>query len=281
MGGGYFSLTSLRLELDGLIRVSGGYDNNTGPFYDAGGAGGGVHLQVNSLAGAGSIYANGANALSSSYSSGAGGRISIIAGDISEFIDVTDSTNRNRLQARGGTGVGSRYSAPGTVFIQDTEFSNGVLIVDSNGVNAEPNSTPIQPVGKHLINFVMEIEPGLWQLGVDYQFAYETNESEGRGLQGLQVDLDIDSDSVFYTVLSNDLNSLYIETADDLSAYQSKTLIGIHIFDQLYISGGANVDFDTDRIEVVNTLQSEVTSDSTIQFGEANDEWLQYLLDNE
>ena len=91
----------------------------------------------------------------------------------------------------------------------------------------------------------------------------------GFGLQGLQVTLDADDESSpLFTVISNDVNSLVVQSSADLNANVGKQLLGVHEFDELQVTGGASVSFGDDRVHVRNMDAFVVDDTATLRVGE-------------
>jgi hypothetical protein len=88
------------------------------------------------------------------------------------------------------------------------------------------------------------------------------------GLDGFMVDLDVaDVASPHYRISSNSDESLIIDTADDLSSAVGKELVGIHNFETLNVTGGAQLDFGDDQV-IINDLQnSTIDSSSSVTAG--------------
>ena len=103
-GGGAFSVQCRNAIVDGVIRCNGSSPVN--PFFGAGGSGGSILIEAETLAGSGFLQANGGaglRVLNLTSPGGGGGRIAIHA-QSSSFSGV--------LQAYGGDGDGSQVSIP-------------------------------------------------------------------------------------------------------------------------------------------------------------------------
>ena len=120
-GGGLIRLSAAILHLDGALRANGGSGEDRGwGNYAGGGAGGGLCLTVGSLAGSGTIQADGGN----NGPRGGGGRVAIFYDDAADF----DLTQVQALPGDAGWGPASC----GTVFLKPTTGA-GVLRIDSRG----------------------------------------------------------------------------------------------------------------------------------------------------
>ena len=151
-GGGLLELTAANLVLDGSISANG-----VNQFYS--GAGGGVHLSVATLSGAGLIEARGGNATSSSGSSwsGGGGRISVYADDTSAFTGTYTAAGGNRTPT-------SNVGGAGTVFVKDAGDQHGRLIVTNGGPQSRSSSTLLEHVGRHRIEAVTNLGADRWEI---------------------------------------------------------------------------------------------------------------------
>ena len=91
----------------------------------------------------------------------------------------------------------------------------------------------------------------------------------GFGLQDLQVTLDAENESSpLFTIISNDVNSLVVQSSADLNANVGKQLRGVHEFDELQITGGASVSFGDDRVHVQNMETFVVDNTASLSVGE-------------
>ena len=128
-GGGRITLhVSGTLQVDGLVAADGqgGSGWNSG-----GGSGGSILLRVGTLAGSGSVRANGGG----NEVGGGGGRIAIFHTNL-----LHSATN---IAAMGGPGFGGVRGGNGTVLLVSSTQTNGDLIVDGYGFSTPVDSTPI------------------------------------------------------------------------------------------------------------------------------------------
>ena len=92
-----------------------------------------------------------------------------------------------------------------------------------------------------------------------------TDSSRNWGIDGLLVDLDASTaEGPFYTIIENSDESLVIETDDDLSTVVNNQLIGVHIFERLNVTGGAQVDFGDDKVIVNDIANSSIDASSSV-----------------
>ena len=253
-GGGIVSVTANLLTLDGSILAngeSGGFPSNVSTIY-ASGAGGSIHLDVNTLAGGGTLAAN-AGATTQSYNeSGGGGRISVYVTDRSGFT--------GSMMAR--TGTQGDVGGAGTVYIKETNETYGHLIADNGGRIASPGSTPVRTVGRHTITGATQVEAGVWELTVSGTPWRATDQALGWGIDGIEVDLDASEDvSPLYEIESNTESAIRIRTNDDLSGVVNNDLIGVHTFESVTSLGGASISFGDDRL-ILNSVPA-ATNDTT------------------
>jgi hypothetical protein len=249
-GGGIISLNAGNLELDGSVTAVGDYSK-----YIAG-AGGSIHLDLNSFSGSvtGVVKANGGNNnyINTNYYNGAGGRISIYVADHSSYL--------GQWQARSGTE--KRISGAGTIYVHDTDYEFGKLIIDNGGAIAQENSTPIRAIGQHVILQVSQLSIDQWEVEVADSPWKATSKDYGWGIDGINVLLDISDESLpLYEVVSNTTNTFIVNTTDDLSSYIAKTLVGVHQFNTVTVANGAFVDWGGDLIKEYGEQQSKRDSD--------------------
>jgi hypothetical protein len=134
-GGGF-----VRLSVGGVLTVAGQLIVNGESGKASSGAGGGIHISAGTLAGNGSIAANGGSASVVGAGGGGGGRIVLYYGN---------STFTGGLTALGGLAAGSfsgNSGGAGTIYTQATGQSVGDLILDNSGrTNAMENllSVPV------------------------------------------------------------------------------------------------------------------------------------------
>ena len=250
-GGGYVALTAQSLVLDGLIDASGAYNRDQNSS-----AGGGVHIEVGALSGVGSINVSGTNG----GKPGAGGRISIYMDDQTNFTGV--------LSATGNAGSYGSKSGAGTVYIKESGQAYGHLSTDNNGIDAPTNSTPIRSVGRRVITAATDNGDGTWTVSVDGAPWKATDIQYGWGIDGIDVDLDASETlSAHYVIQSNTTNSITLTTADDLSQYIGKELVGVHTFQTINVTGGAKVTFGSDQIIITESNGLTVDASSALTAG--------------
>ncbi len=139
-GGGIVRLVAGTLTLDGRIDASGRTDKVTGT---AGGAGGGIHIDVAALNGTGTIRADGGP---ENGGAGGGGRIVI---DYEAM-----SLPRANVTAAGGTaGTVKQRGAVGTIYLKGASQANGDLIID-NVTTPVPRATILPAAGMGTITSV-------------------------------------------------------------------------------------------------------------------------------
>ena len=119
-------LTAEELILNGSILADGMSGSTAGS-----GSGGGIRLDLGSLAGNGNIYARGgSNSGSNSASAGGGGRVAIYYSNLQFFA--------GNIGAGGGKSSSGNNSllngGAGTIYLKDSAQLNGDLILDNGGV---------------------------------------------------------------------------------------------------------------------------------------------------
>jgi len=133
-GGGLVRIAADHLQLDGAIRADGVRGGS-------GGSGGGIWLDVNTLAGNGSISAVGG---AGETFCGGGGRVAVSY----ETLDGFDLVGH--INARGGFSEKERiYAAPGTVYVQQGD-SPGTLRIDNKGLKSTTWTALIAPGAQEL-----------------------------------------------------------------------------------------------------------------------------------
>ncbi|HEX6397418.1 MAG TPA: Ig-like domain-containing protein, partial [Steroidobacteraceae bacterium] len=264
-GGGLLDLQASALVLNGTIRANGAnsaYNSSRG-----GGAGGGIHVQVTTLSGAGQFQANGGSSNNdNSYPGGAGGRISVYSSARSGFT--------GSYRASGATnGIAS---GAGTVYVKDATVARGNLLIDNANRVSATSSTPIRRVGRRLITGVYQASANLWRLEVGGSPWKSSDAALDWGIDGLDVDLDAtETGSPLYRIVSNTANTLTINTSDNLAGVVGQTLLGVHTFETVRVSGGADVDFGEDRLVINNVAGSTIGANSSLRVGEVSQATLQ------
>jgi hypothetical protein len=118
-GGGW-----VRLRVGGVLTVAGQLAADGGSVWAGGGAGGSIHIIAGTLAGTGSITANGGNAGYVLAGGGGGGRIAIYYGN---------STFSGGLTALGGFSTSANSGGAGTLYTKANSQSVGDLLLDNSG----------------------------------------------------------------------------------------------------------------------------------------------------
>ncbi len=155
-GGGYVSIVAQELQLDGYIHANGVLGQMNG-------AGGGVHIETDTLAGIGTIQANGlgddASFVLDNGQSG-GGRISIYS-DVSSY-------DLNNIEAYGGDTLqaGLIAGGAGTIFVQQPHEILPHLIVNNGGagITTSTADTPIRSVGAQTVTRVDDLGNDQWRV---------------------------------------------------------------------------------------------------------------------
>jgi hypothetical protein len=252
-GGGAARIQASTVTLNGELTADGtiGY---------WGGAGGAVNLLTERLTGAGSISANGERSSSSvSYPSGGGGRISVVTSIANDF---------SLDQFSAMTSASGLVSGAGTIYLRDADNPYGHLVVDNGGRTAEPDSTPLPGVGRHVITAVDPLGEGRWRVtvsGTPWRASEDT--ADGLDIVGLEVDLDASDDAgPLYRVVDNDQSSIVVESIDALSAPAGQELTGVITLQRLTVDGRARVSTE-DRVVLLDPAGSRVTGYSVLSVG--------------
>ncbi|MBI5383453.1 MAG: hypothetical protein HZA90_02060 [Verrucomicrobia bacterium] len=123
----------IRLNVGGTFTVAGQLSANGEGTYDSGGAGGSIHIIAGTLAGSGSITANGGSAGYAQSGGGGGGRIALYYGN---------STFSGGLMALGGLSTSANCGGVGTLYTKANSQSVGDLLLDNSG-RTNAMETPI------------------------------------------------------------------------------------------------------------------------------------------
>ncbi|MCL4206398.1 MAG: hypothetical protein KJ000_28285 [Pirellulaceae bacterium] len=124
-GGGLVRIESGTLTLEGAIRANGANGSSASDKSGGGGSGGAVYLDVGTLAGGGTISADGGSNTGFGRAGG-GGRVAVYYAALSGF-------DQDKVLARGGTSAtGSGHGAVGTVYLEQRGGASQ-LILDSHG----------------------------------------------------------------------------------------------------------------------------------------------------
>ena len=192
------------------------------------------------------------------YSTGSGGRISSNASDLTPYT--------GSYIARSGSYY--KIAGAGTVYMKSDTEEYGHLIVNNGGYESLEGSTPIRNVGLHLITDVQQVDHGVWHISVDGTPWRSTDTRLDWGVQNIEVDLDASENlSALYRIESNTENGLIIHSLDDLSDVLGNQLMGVHTFTTLNISAGAKVSAGSDKIIIIDKVNSVVEPLSALQAG--------------
>ena len=126
----------IKLNVGGVLTVNGQLNANGQSAFASGGAGGSIHILAGTLAGDGSISANGGDAGYASSGGGGGGRIAIYYGS---------SIFNGTVTAFGGFSSLANSGGAGTIFTKANDQSFGDVLLDNTGrTNAmeTPVTTP-------------------------------------------------------------------------------------------------------------------------------------------
>ncbi|MBB6521861.1 hypothetical protein [Pseudoteredinibacter isoporae] len=212
------------------------------------GSGGSIKIQADQLLGSGTIDVRGfCDSCGSANSADGGGRALIAVDDVSGFTGSVFAQGAQDSSQIGGAG---------TILYANRDLSNRKLIADNGGNTAAQYSTPVHTVGELVISNLTG-SAGIWDVEVAGTPWTTDNELAGR-----LVNLDVnDGAAPNYTIHSHTDNTLKIHTDDDLSVYDGKTLIGVHVFEIIEVKNGAYLDFGADRVIVNNIGASTIDLD--------------------
>ena len=114
----------IRLDVGGVLTIGGQLTANGESMPASGGAGGSIYVRAGTLAGSGSITANGGGAGYYLSGGGGGGRIALYYGN---------STFSGGLTAFGGLSAGANSGGAGTLYTKASSQSVGDLLLDNSG----------------------------------------------------------------------------------------------------------------------------------------------------
>lgn len=132
----------VRLEVGGMLTVAGQLTANGESRLASGGAGGAIHVNAGTLAGNGSITANGGAAGYGLSGGGGGGRIAI-------YYD--SSTFSGAMTALGGLSTGANSGGAGTLYTKASSQSVGDLRLDNPGSTNPMETLITAPVPYRLV----------------------------------------------------------------------------------------------------------------------------------
>ena len=137
-GGGRVRLIVRRLEVEGAVRATGADGLDQMQRNGSGGAGGSIFISATTLAGGGTIDANGGDSAPAGGSGGGGGRVALVYTTLAGF-DLARAT------AHGGGGVDDAARAgPGTVWL---DGPSDRLVVDNGGAINRNETAPWVELG--------------------------------------------------------------------------------------------------------------------------------------
>ncbi len=234
-GGGLIRLRAGQLQLDGQLLADGQSPVQTQTGL-AGGAGGGIRLDVDVLSGNGLIRAAGGSGgrLSGQQDhftggGGGGGRVAVYARNYSGF-------DTNHITAPGGGGGNGRNGGAGTVYLRDLDNSQGVLIVNDGGSSG--GSTPLGVSGT---NWYGLAEP----LVIQGANAHVTGEHAG-------MTLDFLAPVVLVGGASLQVGDLHVRSGLDMRDGSSVGVVGTFYLDTLMsLSTGAMVSVNGSLVAAV------------------------------
>jgi hypothetical protein len=245
-------ISSTNITLDGELSARGGAG------FILAGAGGSIHIDTGVLSGSGAMDVKGGNgdARFTRYS-GAGGRLSIYADDVSGYSG----------ELRVASGEVNRSSGSGTAYIKLPSEPLGRLLIDNGGRLSPVGGTPLKKIGRHTITAIESLGGDNWRVDVAGTPWQASMVESGIGLQGASVILDsTDTAGPAYLIESNDTNALYLSTSDDLSPAVGQELVGITRLDTLQVLNKAHLSAGDDII-VVEDLAGSDTSTGFVDAG--------------
>jgi RHS repeat-associated protein len=258
-GGGLTRIIADTITLNGAISANGEDGASI-----ACGSGGGVRIDVGTLSGSGTISADGGNHGSAGWYPGAGGgggRIALYYDDISGF-------NIANITVYGGDGY-YKDGGAGTVYLKSTTQSHGDLIVDNRGVITDGYSTPLRAIGSGISDSIV------YSLSTDQSTLSNTtatwpvpdSATGALGLIGLELNPDT-SQSQTFTVVDNLLTTITVNGDMTAVATAGDNYIGEYRFNNLSVTGGAQVSTDDDvYFDTLDTTGGILNANNIYQAG--------------
>jgi len=270
-GGGVLNIKAQIIENNGVISVSP-KSNNISEQVIAAGAGS-ILLEADTILGNGSMDAVG---FSGTYNKvdtlGSSGRIALISENYDYTGDIITGKNYNGL------------SNTGTVFIKDKNMIYGRLELKTDA-NYDGNITlsnwiKLPEIGKHAITQVIPLENQSWRISVANA---NWQDNKGFNIKGEYVDLDLQNETnQFYEILDFDENSITISSSEDLDYLNQASfeLIGVHIFDSIYLSDNSKLDIGIDKLIILDRANSYLGDNIFLKALIDNPETLSWLTEN-
>jgi hypothetical protein len=108
---------------------------------------------------------------------------------------------------------------------------------------------------------------------------YDASPWQSNTLTNARVVLDItDGLAPDYEIISNTSRSMIVKSPDDLTNIIGQTLVGLHRFETISITGGAHVDFGDDRVVVNDLSGSVIDAQSGIKLSPSSTELIDYFM---
>ncbi|MDA8017397.1 MAG: Ig-like domain-containing protein [Thermoanaerobaculia bacterium] len=232
-GGGSILIEAGELILDGLLEADG--EAGEGDKY--GGAGGTIRIIAERLRGAGSVRANGAEAVRAS---GGGGRIAYHTEDATfDFAGQSQAIG-------GGFGGGDGHASAGTVYWRTATSTYGELWIDNLGRASIKTELPV--LGERAITAV-EVDGADLLVSAAEPFL-------GRWVQAWAVLTDGSGTDLGTFEVGNfegEQASASIRLLGAASAGQAQTIRGLYRFDRVTVTGGSRLE-GTDTIETADLV---------------------------
>jgi hypothetical protein len=242
------------LTLDGELRADGG----RATVRNGGGASGGsIFLETRWLGGQGTLSANGSagstDVDSTGSGAGGGGRIALVGfeatGGLSGSFALATLPRKVRAVGGGGTHPGGA----GTVFLKSSLQRWGDLLLD-NGDKVGHTPLPAVPAGELSYVSADSVEAPGANMAADHSGAWvRLYPKEGNGTATLE-------DDAFARVVSNTAHVLKLDRDPRAVASRGTLMRGAFVFDNLEVTGGAQLSTDGDLLVLQGDLSSKEQS---------------------
>lgn len=227
----------------GSCQINGTINANGTQISNSGGAGGSIYLNCGALLGGGSISANGGTG--GSWGAGGGGRVAVyytsLAGNF-----TWPSNFQSNVTAYGGYNATSyRRGGAGTVYAKSNIESYGKLVIDNNNVVAATQKTilKVPSAGTSTSLSATVLDAGSGHFNDDYGFSHH---AEGLILRPNTLENGTPQYIDDTTFRINSSTDSTVTTAGDMTvpATSGDNFDIFSRFDELYIIGGAEFDFE-------------------------------------
>ncbi|PMG39257.1 IPT/TIG domain-containing protein [Shewanella sp. 10N.286.52.B9] len=277
-GGGSIKISANEIILNGEIESIPSYTSYLEEGYQVLPAAGSILIETETLSGYGTldisgaaISRNGINLL------GGAGRIGIYA-------------NQNTFDGSIRTASSADYNiSVGTVFVSTKDAEYGRLEIRSgmdvsclNDDSCISNWVQLPEVGEHQITSVIPLDNNQWQINVEGANWSLVDDLQGYSITGEYIDLLSQGLEVNgLEIIQHTNNSLVVNSDIDLNSFVGEHLVGVHIFESLYLDDFARLDIGADKLRVIDIATSYLGGNVIVKAGTQEQEVLTWLEQND